>query len=273
LQESQEKFYACLSQEDFIGLIEVVQWLRESISCQNATFHGRNIIEMGIIPHLLNLLSKKFSKMGSLQTEIAWLLANISAGDSDETKYLVELNIIPVIMDAFRDIYNDDLHENIMWILANISGESNLVYRDQILEGTVSLFAKELTKSPKKIMYYRTAAWLIANLVRGTPYPPYEKVEKIFPVLTQLVDYRDDIIQGHTLLSLVYLSEEAQENHIKSINENNLTQKVVGLINSKDEKNTISAVKVIGNLAKRNKYFAYVVISNNYLSLIFVEEL
>ena len=67
-----------------------------------------------------------------------------------------------------------------MWTLANIAGEDNLSYRDQILEeGVLKLIVKNLTLTPRKICYYRTAAWLIANLVRGEPFPPFEKVQRV----------------------------------------------------------------------------------------------
>jgi len=64
-----------------------------------------------------------------------------------------------------------------MWTLANISGENTLLYRDQILEqGILNMIVKELGRTPKKIVYYRIAAWLISNLVRGEPFPSYSKV-------------------------------------------------------------------------------------------------
>jgi len=64
-----------------------------------------------------------------------------------------------------------------MWCLANICGENNLKLRDEIIEqGVLNLVVRELCKTPKKVLYYRTAAWLISNLVRGTPYPSYDKV-------------------------------------------------------------------------------------------------
>ncbi len=65
-----------------------------------------------------------------------------------------------------------------MWTLANISGENNLLYRDQILEhGILNMIVKKLKESPKKVRYYRTATWFISNIVRGEPFPPFEKVK------------------------------------------------------------------------------------------------
>ena len=68
---------------------------------------------MEMLPHLLNLLSDKYADEKDLQTEVAWLLANISAGTSQDTQILVEMNIIPVMAHALRETVNDDLHENV----------------------------------------------------------------------------------------------------------------------------------------------------------------
>jgi len=67
-----------------------------------------------------------------------------------------------------------------MWTLANISGENNLNYRDQILElGILRTIVKNLGIRPYKIIYYRIAAWLISNLVRGEPFPHFEQVKSL----------------------------------------------------------------------------------------------
>jgi hypothetical protein len=254
LKGEHEKFYACLNQGNSDGLIEVIQFLREWISSKTDPLPGRVVNDMEMISPLLNLLSDDFSEKKLLQTEVAWLLANVSAGTSKDTQVLVEMNIIPVMARALGSTVNDDLHENIMWTLANISGENTLLYRDQILEqGILNMIVKELGRTPKKIVYYRIAAWLISNLVRGEPFPSYTKVEKTFGALTHLIEYPDEAIQQYTLLSLTYLSEEAKETHIKSISENSLVTKIVQSISSKDEKIAINAVKVAGNLAKGNK--------------------
>jgi len=71
--------------------------------------------------------------------------------------------------------------------------------------------------------------------------------------LTHLIDYPDEAIQQNTLLSLSFLSEEGTENHFRSIKENNLIQKIVHYINSKDEKIALNAVKTSGNLAFASK--------------------
>jgi len=91
----------------------VIQFLREWISSKTEALPGRVINDMEMISPLMNLLSDDFSDKKSLQTEVAWLLANVSAGTSKDTQVLVEMNIIPVMAHALSSTVNDDLHENV----------------------------------------------------------------------------------------------------------------------------------------------------------------
>ena len=108
-----EKFFFCLNNGNLDGLIEVIQFLREWISSKTDPLPGRVVNDMEMISPLMNLLSDDFSDKKLLQTEVAWLLANVSAGTSKDTQVLVEMNIIPVMARALGSTVNDDLHENV----------------------------------------------------------------------------------------------------------------------------------------------------------------
>ncbi len=177
LHKIHEEFYACLTRQDWNGLIPYIKAFREFITDKREPIPGKVIVEMGIIPHLISLLEEKFSQYQQLQIEISWFMANLTAGSSDDTAYLVDENIIPTLSECIRFTNNQDLQENALWSLANISGESCLSFRDKILdEKVLNLVVRELYKTPRKSVYYRTTAWLISNLVRGKPFPPFEKV-------------------------------------------------------------------------------------------------
>jgi len=116
LKEEHDKFFACLNQGNLGGLIEVIQFLREWISSKTEALPGWVVHDMGMTSYLLNLLSNDFADKKLLQTEVAWLLANVSAGTSKDTQVLVEMNVLPVMAHALKSIVNDDLHENVKFI-------------------------------------------------------------------------------------------------------------------------------------------------------------
>jgi len=70
------------------------------------------MVNMGIVPHVLYFLNEKFVKNEKLQIEAAWLLANIAAGTSEDTAYLVQQKIIPIFAKTLK-FENEQVHENV----------------------------------------------------------------------------------------------------------------------------------------------------------------
>lgn len=254
LKIAHNEFYAVLQTQVWNDLIPIIRFLRESAGGQPDSIPGKYVIDMEIVPHLLSLLSEKFYPYEDLQHEIIWLLANLAAGTTEDTDYLVEQNIIPILSNCLKESVLNKLHENIMWVLANICGESNLNHRDKILQmGVLDQVVRELSKTPKQASYNKTAAWLMSNLVRGTPFPPFEKVAKCFAALTHLLNEEHEGTKQNSLLSLSYLSQDSKEANLKGIAENNLIQKVVNCINHKNPIIAMYALRIVGNLALGNK--------------------
>jgi hypothetical protein len=51
--------------------------------------------------------------MKALQVEAAWTIANLSAGESSDTEYLVKIGVLPKLYKALR-VNNEELHENVL---------------------------------------------------------------------------------------------------------------------------------------------------------------
>jgi len=276
-REAYDDFYDILNKQEWENLAPVIKDLRLCISDAKNGLPGKVLIDMNIVPHLISLLSPQFSTYQILQAEIAWLLANLSAGTGEDTRYLVEQNIIGTLAQCLRSTDCQDLYENAMWSLANIAGDNDLSYRDAIIkEGALDLIVRVLATTPKTILFYRIAAWLFSNLLRGSPYPSFDKIEKTFASLAHLVEYKDDTIQQHSLLSLVYLTDEAKETHFKRIIQNNLLKKLISYLvitenkspeeKHSEEKIVINTLKVIRNFLKGSHEFRIVKIIYDLLS-------
>ena len=65
-----------------------------------------------------------------------------------------------------------------MWAFANIATEERLEYRDALIKlGVLEEVARQLGRPVKRALYVRTAVWLISNLLKGTPFPPFRQVD------------------------------------------------------------------------------------------------
>jgi len=249
LKAAQKEFCRCLANQEFDRLTPLIEFLREATVDKHDAIPGEVIIDMGIVPSLISLLSENFSQYEKLQMELSWLLANISAGSSEDVNYLVSHGIVPALSKGLSFSNNENFHENIIWTLANISGEKDTAFRDQIIdEDAVNLVIRALCKTPKKMIYYRAAAWLMSNVFHIKPLPPFEKIEKVFAALTHLIDYEDDAIKQHTLQCLIHLTEDVKEQHIKAMIANNLIIKIITHLEYPEPRIIKNAVKTVGNL-------------------------
>jgi len=90
----------------------IVQTLREAVGTKNIYITPQTIVAMGILPNVLYLLNERFCKISRLQSEAAWLIANVASGDTEVTMALIELNSVPVLIDCLKTT-NEDLQENV----------------------------------------------------------------------------------------------------------------------------------------------------------------
>jgi len=249
LQAAQKEFFRCLANQEFEQLTPIIEFLREATVDKSDAIPGEVIIDMQIVPHLISLLSETFMNHQKLQLELSWLLANISAGTSEDVSYLVAKGIIPALSKCLKFSNNEGFDENIIWTLANISGEKDPAFRDQVIEeDALYLVIRALCKTPKNVIYYRAAAWLMSNVFHIKPCPPFEKIEKVFAALAHLIDYDDDAIKQHTLQCLIYLSQDVKEEHIRALIVNGLIPKIIAHLEYEEPRIAKNAVKTIGNL-------------------------
>ena len=131
----------------------------------------------GIVEYIVKLLDPEYYGEVKLMIECSWIVANIaSAYQATEIyQYLMKFDILPRAVNLFG-YHNADVQENAVWIVANIAGET-LEFRDFLLESGIVEKMECLVPSLKNYTALATqVAWLISNLVRGKPYPNFEKV-------------------------------------------------------------------------------------------------
>jgi uncharacterized protein (UPF0248 family) len=152
-----------------------------------------------------------------------------------------------------------------MWTLANIAGDDNMLFRDKILSlDFLKLMVKQLCIGPKRTVYSRTAVWLISNILRGKPYPPFEKVFCTLVILAQMIHHPDESIQEYSLLSLSHLTESCEEVRLKAITNYGLVSKIVRFINHPNELVSNYAIRCAGNLSQGNPQMIKVCVKNLY---------
>lgn len=181
----------------------------------------QEIILSGIVPRFVELLDKNFylqfeDTPVSLKCrfEAAWVITNIASGNSEQTKYIVNIGAVPLLVKMVFEADEGILDQSI-WALANIAGDSE-PFRDIILEtGALSKIVDLIIKylSPGNNMkLLRNLVWLISNLNRGrSPPPTMENMQKSFFVIEKALQINDQDLISDAYWCLSYLVDASSE--------------------------------------------------------------
>ena len=83
-----------------------------------------------------------------LQNQAVWSLANIAAGNSNQTRALVDEGAVPLLIDLL-DSPSEDVVEHAIWSLGNISGDGPEL-RDLVIEhGIIKPLLKFVNRNVK----------------------------------------------------------------------------------------------------------------------------
>eukprot|EP01017_Pseudomicrothorax_dubius_P035701 TRINITY_DN5043_c0_g2_i1.p1 TRINITY_DN5043_c0_g2~~TRINITY_DN5043_c0_g2_i1.p1 ORF type:complete len:259 (-),score=69.00 TRINITY_DN5043_c0_g2_i1:538-1314(-) len=166
-----------LDEESFKELLNEVRILRKTlVHCDES--ETRVFIQTGCVPHLIKLLQPMYDRFPDLQVEASWIIMNIASGDTQETEFLVRVNVLPALAELLLSP-TERIVEHVLGALANIVGDS-LNLRDIVLDtkGVLPGLLVLLDRYSKlSVKVKRGVIFLASNICRGEPYPPYEQVD------------------------------------------------------------------------------------------------
>ncbi|KAI5191463.1 importin subunit alpha-6/7 [Nematocida sp. AWRm77] len=181
-----------------------------------------SVVMSGLIPlfvkltHPENPMYQCVSKEDAarLMHESAWVLTNIAAGNTNQTK--------PVVMSGgakslthLLQVDSEELQDQAVWALGNISGDCEET-RDAVLkEGAgvilVEMIKKLLNQPNKDASLLKNAAWALSNMNRGRmPPPSMEHMSMSLDVLLQLVEIEEADIMADGYWALSYICDAGE---------------------------------------------------------------
>ncbi|ELA40919.1 uncharacterized protein VICG_02059 [Vittaforma corneae ATCC 50505] len=181
----------------------------------------QDIVVSGIVPRFVELLDKNFyTQFGDnplsskCRFEAAWVITNIASGNSEQTKYVVNVGAVPLLVKMISEDDEGILDQSV-WALANISGDSEAL-RDIILEaGALQKVADLILKyinTSGNIKILRNLVWLVSNLNRGRyPAPTLENMQKSFFVIEKVIQINDQDLVSDAFWCLSYLADASSE--------------------------------------------------------------
>lgn len=123
------------------------------------------VVKAGLVPIILQFL--KNDNDPRLQFESLWTLTNVSSGDSQQCKEVIDAGAVPEFV-RLMDSPNTNVAEQAVWALGNIAGD-NPGARDMVLGlGAVTAVQRMLAgPHAATVSVLRNLTWATSNLCRG----------------------------------------------------------------------------------------------------------
>lgn len=175
------------------------------------------IIDSGLVPRFVELLNLKPANHAEnsalierIRFESAWVFTNLASRETEHTKYLVELGIVPLLAKILNE-KDLEMIDQTVWALGNISGDCEK-YRDAVLDtGALDVVLNLIVRFyplNDHVVLLRNLVWLLSNLNRGTnPSVPLANMEKTFSVIVQIIGSHDKNVISDAFWCLSYLAD------------------------------------------------------------------
>lgn len=202
------------------------------------------VMQMGVVPFFVQLLAP--GNHANIQFEAAWVLTNLASGHTTHTRTVVNAGAMEALVPLI-DSSNEDVRGQAMWALSNLTGDC-VEFRDRALGlNVVSALLRNFRPKKQGASLTNTTAWLMSNLCRGKPAPPFHIVRPLIGALAWLIQQSDEEALADTCWTLSYLTEGSDAS-VDAVVDAGISIRLVQLMNHPASTVHTPSVRAVGNI-------------------------
>ncbi|XP_068153928.1 importin subunit alpha-like [Drosophila tropicalis] len=236
-----DEIMAALNSQDEQEQIEVMKMIRENPEV-------RDSLPMEDLKNLafkcVDLLQEE--NPPQVQDEAARLLAFITLGTLNPTSSVIKHDALPLLLVLLQSA-GFKLKERAAWALTIIAFDSCVARNEMIEIGVIDVIVglQDYEGLPSMIYVVTLMMGLCNN---EFPSPPFEKVKRLLPMLSQLLlSPRADTVEV-TCLTLLHIMDVETEQRIQSVLDTGAAPRLVNLLGNDNPKIVLAALHCVGVL-------------------------
>ncbi|CAK86092.1 unnamed protein product (macronuclear) [Paramecium tetraurelia] len=265
--EKFEEYIYNVNSDDIVTQYSGLNRCRKLLSNAQIAVPTEQMIEMFLQKrvHVKIFDIAKNTNIPLVKYEALWIICNIVFGTQKQIQTILDNDGINILFSALESEH-DEIIELGVWGLANIAGD-NLKFRDMLLQNGVlqpfihlAQIYKGRQNGNKNPNILKKLVWAFSNLVRGKSAPKKIVIMilknqfciDLLSILCQiLVGTEDEEMLIDACWSLSYLSQD--ENLIHILIKERVTQKLILLMQTENQKLVIPALRTVGNILTGNE--------------------
>ncbi len=229
----------------------------------DGTMPIQEVIDCGALPHLIRLASTA----GVSQIDAGWALTNMCSRESRFVNMVVSAGGV----EAFTAMVNTggEAAAQGLWGLSNIAGESTDFRNHMIHSGIIDFIARIPITADTGVKILQNLSFLVSNLCRGRPRPPFDATLPIVPIIIALmgVDDTDTLTDALWAMSY-YTDDESSNSRIGAALNQGVLPALGALINTQDSSALVRIITIIGNIVTGSHVQTQMVLDSNFLPFI-----
>uniref|UniRef100_A0AC34F0G5 Importin subunit alpha n=1 Tax=Panagrolaimus sp. ES5 TaxID=591445 RepID=A0AC34F0G5_9BILA len=195
-------------QEKLNGITQIRKLVSSSAADNSAAILNDFLSNSETLPLLIECLSLPNFE---LQFEAAWILTNIAAGNSQQTKALFDAFVHFALLKLIGTDCDLNVANQALWALGNIMADNDGFCFHCISADIMKSITNQMKRFPESVEFFRTVSWVMGRMSHLRESPSFKETAwDLFPALWELLKQQQKDLEVciNAIWGLGYLTDK-----------------------------------------------------------------